>query len=327
MNTNIDNIFKQFNQNTPGCAVCVVQNDQIILEKSYGLANLENKIPITPNTAFRLASLTKPFTAMAIMILREKGILDFDDELDKFFPDFPEYGKGITIRQLLTHTSGIPDHEQPLYKKIKKGEEPTIYNSFEILKEQKGTFFKPGSQYKYSDTGYVVLALIVEKTSGKRYSDFLAKNIFIPLKMNNTVVLDETKPALQNRAYGYKKIKSKYKLFDYDPLNYIIGDEGIYSTIRDLAKWPKAWSKTILVSEKVLQEALVPQGKCGFSWFIQNEKRKIIFQDGSWVGFNNIMLTEIKTGITAILLSNTTQFPTEQKRVNIAKKILDIGVK
>lgn len=327
MNKKIDRLFVKFNKNTPGCALVVVQNGKIILEKCYGLADLKSKIPITPNTAFRLASLTKPFTAMAIMILKEKGMLDFDDQLDKFFPD---YGKEITIRQLLTHTSGMSDHEQPLYKKIKKGEEPTIYDSLEVLKEQKGTLFKPGGQFAYSDAGYVVLALTIEKVSGKRYADFLTENIFIPLQMRNTVVLDETKPVIQNRAYGYKKSKNKYKLFDYDPLNYIVGDEGIYSTVRDLAKWSQAWSRTILVGSKTLKEALTPQrlskanqGRCGFSWFIPDGKRKIFFQDGFWVGFNNIMLTDVKNGITVILLSNTQQFSTEQKRTSIAKKILE----
>lgn len=181
MNSKIDKLFRQFDNTTPGCTICVVRKRKILLEKSYGLADLKTKTLITPNTAFSLASLTKPFTTMAIMILKEKSLLKFDDKFCKFFPDLPTYGKEITIRQLLSHTSGMPDHEKPLYKKIKEGEEPTIYDSLDVLKEQKEGLFDPGDRYKYSDAGFVILTLIIELVSGKRYADFLSKTIFTPL--------------------------------------------------------------------------------------------------------------------------------------------------
>lgn len=326
---NIDNLFSIFNEKTPGCAMSVVQKEEVILEKCYGLADLENKSFITPDTAFRLASLTKPFTAMAIMILRERGLLDFDDTIIRFFSDFPSYGRTVSIRQLLTHTSGMPDHEEPLYASLKKGEEPTIYNAIEVFKSKKSTLFKPGTCYQYSDAGFVMLALIIEKVSGEKYSQFLTNNIFIPLGMSNTVIMDETKPTIHNRAYGYQKTRNIYKLFDYDQLNFIIGNEGIYSTIKDLVRWRKAWSQEILVHQEILQEALIPQklnsgkvGRCGFSWFLENRNgRTILFHDGFWVGFNTIMLTETISETTVIILSNTTAFPTERKRVNIASRV------
>lgn len=330
---NLDQLFSTFTNTTPGCSIVVARKGNIMLEKNYGLVNLEERIFINSGTAFRLASLTKPFTAMAIMILKEKGLLVFDDNLNKFFPDFPNYGKNITIRQLLTHTSGLPDHEQPLYRTIKPGDEPTIYDSLDVLKLENKLLFPSSSKYKYSDAGFVVLALIIEKVSGQKYSDFLSQNIFIPLQLENTNVLDETKPEIKNRAYGYKKVDSGYELFDYDPLNYIIGDEGIYSTTLDLIKWRKAWCTDIFVSKKTLEEALTPQvipngtkGECGFSWFIRKINGKnIIFHDGFWVGFNNIMLTDIDTETTVILLSNTTMFPSEEKRITTAFAILDIA--
>lgn len=327
---NIDKLFSIFSNSTPGCSLVVAQKGEIILEKNYGLANLERNIPITSNTAFRLASLTKPFTAMAIMILKERKLLNFDDNLEIFFPEFPNYGKEITIRQLLTHTSGLPDHEQPLYRKIKPGEEPTIYDSLEVLKQENKLLFPSGTQYTYSDAGFVVLALIIEKVTSQRYADFLKENIFKPLNFKNTIVLDETKPEIKNRAYGYKCVESKYELFDYNPLNYVVGDEGIYSSTLDLIKWRKAWRSDILVNENTLREAYAPQilfdgtnGECGFSWFIRKiGKKNIVFHDGYWVGFNNIMLTDIKTDTTVILLSNTTCFPTEAARITIAMNIL-----
>lgn len=328
MNNKLDILFQEFTDETPGCIVCVVKNEKVILTSTYGLANLETKSAITSNTAFRLASLTKPFTAMAIMLLKEKKLFSFDDRLTDFFPDFPAYGKEITVRHLLNHTSGMPDHEMPLYKKISKGFEPTIYDVLAILQEQKSAFFKPGSKYLYSDAGYVVLALIIEKVSGYKYSRFLTDNIFQKLGMENTVVLDETKPTVKNKAVGYKKIRDKYQVYDYDPLNYIVGDEGIYSTITDLVKWRKAWCSEILVSKKTLNEALrIPRlansaGRCCFSWFIKG--KKILFQDGIWVGFSNIMLTLTHKETTAIILSNTSQYSDEIKRVDIALKVLKI---
>lgn len=329
--TNIDLLFSAFNNTTPGCSFVVVQNGEIILEKSFGLANKEKNIPITSQTAFRLASLTKPFTAMAIMMLKEKNLLSFDDTVEKFFPEFPNYGKNITIRQLLTHTSGIPDHEQPLYRKIKSGEELTMYDALEVLKQENELLFPSGTKYTYSDAGFVVLALIIENVSGQRYARFLAENVFVPLKMVNTIVVDETKPKIKSRAYGYKNVEGGYELFDYDPLNFIIGDEGIYSTTLDLVKWWQAWRTDVLVSNKTLQEALTPQAlldgsveQCGFSWFIRKiDNRNIIFHDGYWVGFNNIILTDMDTDTTVILLSNTTKYPFEEKRLNIALAILN----
>lgn len=329
---NIDATFSQFSNQTPGCAVAVIKNDEIVFENYYGLANVEKKEKITASTAFRLASLTKPFTAMAIMMLVEKGFLQYEDTIPSFFPDFPIYGNTITIRQLLSHTSGMPDHESPLYQKIKPGEEPTIYDSLEILKQQKNTYFKPGSTYKYSDAGYVLLALLIEKVSGKRYADFLNERIFIPLDMNYTVVLDETKPEIKHRALGYKKTPAGYELWDYDPLNYIIGDEGIYSTPRDLAKWIKAWQSEILVSKKALQNALSSallendkESRCGFSWFLQKiNGKEYIFHDGFWVGFTNVMLTENANKTTVIVLSNTNLYDSEEKRINLAIKIAEL---
>lgn len=320
----------EFTDTTPGYALGIVKDNTLVLEKYVGLADVDCKIPISPTTAFRLASNTKPFTAMAIMLLKEKESLSFDDKLSKFFPDFPAYGKNITIRQLLSHTSGIPDHEKPLYKKIKPGEEPTIYDSLAVLKQQKITFFPPGSKYLYSDAGFIVLALIIEKVSGKRYAEFLQNEIFNPLKMKSTYVLDETKPKIPSRALGYKKLPDNYELFDYDALNYIVGDEGIYSTVRDLARWQAAWNSEVLVKKTTLDEALTQQqctgtkkSPCGFSWFIKERNDgKRIFHDGIWVGFTNVFLMIPSKRLTIIMLSNTRNFPSTKSRVAIATNLI-----
>jgi len=333
MNNILATIFPEFNQVTPGCAVQVVQNGKTLFQQCIGMANVEEETVITPQTAFRLASLTKPFTAMAIMILKQQNKLSFDQKLVEFFPDFPDYGRNMTIRQLLTHTSGLPDHERLLYDQMMLGEEPTIIDALAVLKKEDKTNFHPGSQYEYSNSGFVILALLIEQVSNMKYSLFLKESIFDPLKMKNTLVVDETKSEIKNRAFGYLKAKNSFQLYDYDSLNYIVGDEGIYSTTEDLAKWWNAWQTDIIVSSEILKEALTPLtkrtdgvGSCAFSWFIQKTPRgKIIFNDGFWVGFNNFLLIDEKTKTWVIILSNAANievFSTEEKRMKIAKSIL-----
>src|SRR3990167_3713955 len=210
----------------PGFAVAVLKDNQVVWQKCRGLADIDQRISITPKTNFRLASLSKQFTAMAAMILFERKKLNPENRLTDFFPDYPGYGDKVTVRQLLTHTGGIPDHEKPLYKSLRATErsaaissldldchvpldharghrndggssEPTIYDALLVLKNQLTPLFSPGSRYLYSDAGYVLLALIIEKVSRLSYRKFLQKNIFSPLRISNSNVMDQTKPKIK----------------------------------------------------------------------------------------------------------------------------------
>ena len=336
----------------PGFAAAVLKNDKIVWKKCIGMADLGKKMPITPQTNFRLASLSKQFTAMAVMILIERKKLSLKNKLSDFFSGFPAYGNKVSVRQLLTHTAGIPDHEKPLYRTIRPGDEPTMADALDILKSQSSPLFPPGSEYQYSDSGYVLLALIIEKVSGLTYREFLKQNIFSPLSMIGSDVLDQTKPKIKNRALGYKRMRlprsprrprnddenENFEIFDYDPLNYIVGDEGVYSSINDMAKWSRAWDEEILVSRKNLAEATTPAllgngnfGKAGFSWLFGNilnrfrvkpGMTRIIYQDGSWVGFRNIILKIPEKKLTVVVLSNRTDLNTEQRRISLAYKLV-----
>lgn len=341
--------FARVDSKTPGYAVTVVKDGKTVLMRTAGLADMERKIPIATKTAFRLASLSKQFTAMAAMILAERKKLNLEDKLTDFFSDYPAYGNKVTIKQLLTHTAGIPDHEKRLYKLINRRKniwgydrspkytEPAIYDALEVLKTEPNPLFQPGTQYKYSDAGYVLLALIIEKVSGVSYREFLRQNIFSPLAMADSDVLDQTKPEIKNRALGYSVCskrsfaslgmkKQSFGVFDYDPLNYIVGDEGVYSSVEDMIKWSQAWDEEILVSRKSLAAAMAPArltngkyGKAGFSWLIKKYRgTNIIYQDGSWVGFRNIILKIPGQRLTVITLSNRTDLDTEQKRISLA---------
>lgn len=323
-------LFSQINSSTPGYGILVKSGKKIILEDYRGLANLKKGTAIQSFTSFRTASITKQFTAMAIMILKERGAISFDTPISNFFPNFPDYAKKVTIRNLLTHTGGIPDHEKMLYAEIKNLKEPSMYDALRVLAQEKESLFEAGSQFLYSDAGYVLLGLIIEKITGQDYRKFLSNNIFKPLGLKNTSVMDKKEVKIKNKALGYKKTKEGWVLFDYNPLNYILGDEGVYSTPLDLSRWIEAWESNILVSKKILEEALTPfqlkngsDGKCGFSWLIEKKgKAKIMYQTGSWVGFNNIILSDTDDYIKIIYLSNNTLLPLQQDKIKFAKKMV-----
>ena len=172
----IDALLQKFSGNVPGATVMVIKDGAPVFAKAYGLANLEMKIPCTTNTNFRLASVTKQFTAMSIMILAERGKLSLADKLSKFFPEFPEYGKDITLQHLLTHTSGLLDYEEvmPANVTIPLADRDVLW----IMCQQDHLEFSPGKKFHYSNTAYSLLSLIVEAASGQKFAMFLKENIF-----------------------------------------------------------------------------------------------------------------------------------------------------
>jgi CubicO group peptidase (beta-lactamase class C family) len=245
----------------PGVAVLVVDNEKIAFRRGYGLTDLREMQPIDAKTNFRLASFTKQFTAMCIMLLVHDGKLHYDDHLTDIFPEFPAYGKSITIRNLLNHTSGLPDYEDLYIKRYPKTPEekiPQIHDAevLQLLEQQTSGRFPPGAKWEYSNSSYVVLGLIVEKASGKSFREFLRERIFVPLKMKNTLAYEKGKNSVPNRAYGHTKEKDGLIETDQSPTSATLGDGGIYSSIDDLAKWDRALSEHTLLSEAEMQPAL-----------------------------------------------------------------------
>ena len=222
---------------SPGAAVIVIRNDEVLHAAGYGYADLQSREPITPQTSFRLASVSKQFTAMAIMILADRGELDYDDPLVKYLPELGPFGEKITLRHLLTHTSGLPDYYDVLEKETVEGMPDTEQAMQFLAAWDEPPLFAPGERYEYSNPGYEMLALVVERVSGQRFGRFLEDNIFAPLGMTDTVVRDSTEPEIPNRALGYTRKEGSFELLDEHPLNHIIGSGGMYSTVEDLARW------------------------------------------------------------------------------------------
>lgn len=290
-------------------AVMVAKNDTLIYKKAFGYANIETKVEISPESIFYIASVSKQVTAMGIMMLQEQGKLSFDDKIKDFFPNYPAYLQDITIRQLLNHTSGLTDTE---YYKLTN---PSNEDVLEILMKQDALELETGKTFRYSNSGYVMLALIIQQVAGKPVDRFFNQEIFIPLEMKNTTAtktLVETSP---QKALGYNQIgtKSKYQ-------SSVIGPGGIYSTVDDLEKWNRALNSNELVSSQTLSEAFengeLSDGPIsvtindqaygyGFGWLqYQEDGRNYVQHDGEVDGYKSFIKKNLTDGYDYIFLTN-----------------------
>jgi len=252
---------------SPGSALLVVRDGSVVRRECTGLADLEHAIPITPATNFRLASMTKQFTARAIEILAERGQLSLDD---RAFRD-------LTIRQLLTHTSGLIDYEDL----ITGTEQVSDHDVLHLLEQTNRTYFPPGSEYRYSNGGYVLLGLLIERVSGVPLETFFHDEIFAPLGMNGTVLGTAN---VANRAFGYTFEDGRWIRRDQSPTSATRGDGGIYSSIDDLQKW----------------DASLAGRKLEFGW---HQGAGFVWHEGETVSFRNIIVRSPNE--TVIVLTNS----------------------
>ena len=323
--TRIDAIFASLqSNNAPGAAVFVVHNGHVEFRQGYGVTDLRTLHKIDPKTNFRLASFTKQFTAACIILLVHDGKLHYGDHLTDIFPEFPAYGKSITVRNLLNHTSGLPDYEDVLMKQYPNTPDekiPQILDAgvLKLLEQQSSGKFAPGSKWEYSNSGYAALAMIIEKVSGKSYGQFLQERIFVPLKMNNTLAYEKGKNEVPHRAYGHTQTDGTWHETDQSPTSAVLGDGGIYSSIDDLAKWDRALADHTLLTEAEMQPALTavqptdgpaksPDGSSvsyGFGWFVDPYKgHKRMSHDGNTIGFRTTIQRFPDDKLTIIILAN-----------------------
>jgi CubicO group peptidase (beta-lactamase class C family) len=315
----IDAIMQDFSApDAPGASVLVMKmkhgvtgaNDSVLFKKGYGLANLEEKIPVTTTTNFRLASMTKQFTAMCIMMLHDEGKLSYDDTLSKFFGGLPKWGNIVTVKNLLNHTSGIVDYESL----IPDSQTVQVHDSdvLNLVKRVDTTYFAPGSKYQYSNSGYSLLALIVQKVSGQRFADFLKKHIFDVVGMPTSVAYENGISTVANRAYGYSFENGTWKFTDQSSTSAVLGDGGIYTNVEELAKWYSALFVHTLVSLETQQlawtRAKVNDGSdidYGFGWHFENYRGiEHPFHGGSTVGFRNNVQVFPAQHLVVIVLTN-----------------------
>lgn len=250
--------------------VLLAENGKVILSKSYGIANEATGEPLIENSVFELASVSKQFTAMAVMMLKEKGKLALDDSIGKYIPELKFYGN-VTIRNLLNHTGGLPDYMESVYTAAVASKKIAVNKDIvaTLAKNKMPAVFKPGEKYEYSNTGYALLSYIIEKVSGTSYKNYLEKNIFKPLGMEHSLVYTRrfAPQKIANYAYGYIYSDSlkKWILPDEDKdmdlviwLDGITGDGSVNSTTTDLLKWDRALYTNKLISKESMQEMFTP---------------------------------------------------------------------
>lgn len=325
----IDALLHDFNQpGAPGAAVMIVQKTRTVFAKAYGLADLERKIPCTTKTNFRLASVTKQFTAMAILILAEKGKLSLGDSITKSFPEFPDYGKPITVRHLLTHTSGLLDYEDSISPgtTLPLSDRDVLF----IMCQQSRTEFAPGTQFHYSNSGYALLALMVESVAGKTFTAFLRGNIFEPLGMTNSSAYVAGFSTVPNRAFGYAEGKDGWEFSDQSLTSAVLGDGGVYASVVDLYLWDQALYTDKLISRKLLREGFTIHSNesdfkgsgYGYGWYLgQYRGSEHIWHYGSTCGFSTKIDRFPEKNLTVILLANRCNAeisPVVQKIVDLA---------
>ena len=328
INQFMDGQFRYFKFNGN---VLVSDSGKIIYQQALGFADYNSKRALDNNSVFELASVSKQFTAMGIMICMEKGLLDYNDNIKKFFTDLPY--SNITVRNLLTHTSGLPEYEDQFEKNWVRKKIAFNKDVVEMLQQVKDTlFFKPGTRWKYSNTGYALLATIIEKVSGTTYNNFMTANVFNPLGMMTTYVYNTRRtkrktPANYALGYVYSDSLKRYMLPDSLPaysyvyyLDGIVGDGCVNSTTGDLLKWDRALYENSLVSKASLKEMLSPlvqrsagdsTNYYGFGMMIspKTERGKVTSHTGGWPGYRTMITRFVDSNQTIIILSNNETNP------------------
>jgi CubicO group peptidase (beta-lactamase class C family) len=328
-----------------GGSILIARNGKPVISKSYGMANIELSVPNTPQTVFRLGSVTKQFTAMAIIMLVERDKLGVSDPICKYLPDCPAAWKPITVKNLLTHTSGIPNYTSfPEFAKT--AVLPTLPAEMIGQLKDKPLEFAPGEKFAYSNSGYYVLGEIIERASGKTYAEFLQENIFSPLGMKQTGY-DNPLEIIRNRAAGYQRQGGEIINAAYMDMTIPFAAGALYSTTGDLLIWDQALYTEKLVSRKSLDEIFTPfksDNGYGYGWSIGKKfDRRVIAHGGGIYGFASQITRFPEDRVTVIVLSNiqaapagkiandlsaivfdaSYEIPKERKEIAVEPKILE----
>ena len=313
----IDQLFAEWNNpDSPGAALAVIRDGEIIYKRGYGMANLEYDIPITPTTIFDIASVSKQFAAFAITTLSHDGKFSLDDDIRKHLPDVPDFGPTITIRHLLHHTSGLRDWVQSLViAGVAMEDVISLKHILKMARHQKALNFEPGTAYSYSNTGYNLLAEIVERVTGDSFREWTDANIFKPLTMTDTHFHDDHQMILKNRAYSYQAAENgefKHAVNNTTAL----GSSSLYSTVEDLAKWILNFDNTQIgeqtVIEQMHQRGMLNNGEQISYAFGLNigEYRglKTVGHSGSWRGFRSHLMRFPDQKFGVVILCNLDTF-------------------
>ncbi len=328
----VDRLFAQWDKpNSPGCALGIVKDGSFVYKRGYGMANLDYNIPISPDTSFYIASVSKQFTAMSIALLARDGKISLDDDIRKYLPEIPQYQSPITIRHLIHHTSGIRDYLDLTFLAGKDAEDSSYYTDEDFLKlieRQKKLNFKPGDEFLYSNSGYFLLSQIVKRASGKSLRKFADERIFKPLGMVNTFFHDDRREIIKNRASGYfpnKSGGSSVLITNFDG----VGDGGLYTSIEDLLLWDRNFYDNKLGGgADLIRQILAPstfnngdENRYAFALTTSDYKKlKTVSHGGSFIGFRTQLLRFPEQKFSVICLCNSANI----NSTILAKRVADI---
>ena len=326
-----DTLTQTYKPSEPGASVVVVKDGKVIFRKGYGMANLELGVPVEPDMIFRLGSVTKQFTAVAILILAEQGKLSLDDEITKFLPDYPAKTQRVTVEQLLTHTSGIKSYTS-LPEWLLIWRKDTELNDLICLFKDKPSDFAPGERWSYNNSGYVLLGAIIEKVSGQSYQDFVEKNIFQRLGMAHSFY-DNTARVIPRRVTGYSKGKDGYINAPYLSMTQPHAAGALVSSVDDLALWDAALYTDKLVKQETLKRAWTPakltNGKpthYGFGWAINSYEGHTVIEHGGGInGFSTYALRMPEDRVFVAVLTNKDSGGPGPARVVLKIAALTVG--
>ena len=310
----LDSLLKRINKRHDfHGSVLVAKNNKIIYNNQVGYADFRRKVPLEKESVFQLASVSKQFTAAAIMYLKEQEKIHLTDTVTKYFPNFPY--QDVTIKNLLNHTSGLPKYFWIAEHEWLKNEAPTNTDLMQLLPSSKAQrFFRPGRNFDYSNTGYFVLASIVEKVSGKSFNTYLKDNFFDPLEMKNTYVYSYQNDSIRKQQLkGYRL----YRGWKHIPIgntvnDAIVGDKNVYSTSEDLFKWTYALNSGLFLSQESL-DLMYTEGKTiygrkvpyGFGFRLDRKNENYIYHYGKWNGFSTALTNYTEDDLVVIVLEHT----------------------
>jgi CubicO group peptidase (beta-lactamase class C family) len=302
----VDGLMQRYAGDGPGASLLVLRDGVPLVRRGYGFSDLEAQVRASPATNYRLASVSKQFTATAILVLAQDGKLSLDDRARRWLPSLPPVADAITIRQLLSHQGGLVDYEDimPADTRVPLRDADVLA----LVAKTDRLYFRPGTSYRYSNGGYAMLALIVEKVSGRPFKDFLRERIFLPLGMTATLAYVKDGPPVPHRAFGYSEEGGRWLRTDQSMTSSVLGDGGIYSSIDDLARWDAALYDGRLLSDASRKAAFTPWThtddptvEYGYGWRITGET---LWHSGETIGFRNVIVRYPKRHLTVILLTN-----------------------
>ena len=333
-NRTIDSLFTDWNKpDVPGCALGIIKDGKMIYSNGYGIGDLEHDIEITPSSVFYIGSVSKQFVTFSILLLEEQGKLNLDDRIQKYLPDFPEYGTPLTIRHFIHHTSGVRDYLTMMHLKGRNYLDNIDVNEvYELIKKQSELNFSPGEKYLYSNSCYFMLAMIVEKAAGQSLKIFAHENIFQPLGMKSTLFYDDNTDLIKNRVFSYNKKRDEDGFNNLIMRFDLVGSGGVYSNIEDLYLWDQNFYNNKLgkggqeIIQRMHKEGLLNDGESsGYAFALNNgtyKGLKTVSHDGSLAGYRAQLMRFPTENFSVIILANRGDANPTRKSYQIADILL-----